>query len=66
MEHNIDGIKRLITQTKSDISELESVILDQKTRGLVTPDDEIDPAMKLKGMRVVLNSYEAVVRAGER
>jgi len=61
MVTKVNGLEQLIEQTKRDIVNLEVEIEDLDSRGVVTPDDEIDPRMKLSGARIVLNSYEAVV-----
>ena len=60
----VNGIESLIEQTKLDIEKLEAEILDMDIRGVITPDTELDPKLKLAGLRVVLNSYKAVSRTG--
>ena len=65
MSTKVNGIEQLIEQTKLDIEKLEAEILDMENRGVTVPDTELDPVLRLKGFRVVLNSYEAVAKMGK-
>ena len=65
MSTKVNGIESLIEQTKLDIEKLEAEILDMENRGVTVPDTELDPNLRLAGLRVVLNSYEAVAKMGK-